>query len=165
MELSFNDQFFINGFAVVPAAAGPDPCGAALRDINAGLAIGKCLGDTAFTRSAAVCDVFNRSPALVAAVEALLGPGKKFHFTHAQIALRFPGALCLPGTFAPVPQWTRAWHIDGIDDPKSKNATGSIRNFTLLVGVCLSDCTRDFMGNLVVHNCVRVPNSWLLPLR
>jgi hypothetical protein len=27
----------------------------------------------------------------------------------AQVALRFPGALCLPGTFEPVAFWKTGW--------------------------------------------------------
>jgi hypothetical protein len=43
------------------------------------------------------------------------------------------------------------WHIDGLPAEDSGVPMGDIRNFTLLVGVCLQDVTTELAGNLVVY--------------
>jgi ectoine hydroxylase-related dioxygenase (phytanoyl-CoA dioxygenase family) len=68
-----------------------------------------------------------------------------------QVALRFPGDLCVQGTSSPLPGWSRGWHIDGLPHDLPSMPAGRIDNFSCLVGVCLSDCTADNMGNLVAY--------------
>ncbi len=78
----------------------------------------------------------------------MLGREPPFLFG-AQVALRFPGTLCVHD-FEPLPIWKQLWHIDGLPSDENGIPEGSIRNFTLLVGVCLRDVLEDMCGNLVV---------------
>ncbi len=67
-------------------------------------------------------------------------PSEKHSFPSAQIALRFPELSDItsidPG----------GWHTDGY-------RRGKTHEFSVLLGICLSDCNADFMGNLLVWPC------------
>lgn len=121
--------------------------------------------------TAIITDLLNRSPALTYAMQ-LLGPVHPTWF--GQIALRFPGDLCVEkskmGDMAPllglqkhllghepafdmssdtdyaVPRgWEHAWHVDGIMPGKQ-----TIMQFSMLLGVLLSDADDELCGNLTV---------------
>lgn len=144
-------QFFRDGFTVLRGAA-PEPAVAdALRSINAHLPRYARYGfDGTLTADASVVALL-QCPAVVDAVSRLLGPQHRFFAPAAQVALRLPGTLCLPGTFEPAPHWAAAWHVDGIDEPQQDRPRGRIANFTMLVGVALSDHAAPMMGNLIVY--------------
>ena len=100
-----------------------------------------------------VTDVFSRS-LLPFVVEHLLGGPILRHKPHGQIALRFPGDFCQPpGSFnAPyLAQHLTHWHIDGCatDHAPDQQHYGTIKNFSVLVGVLLSDVAAPVSGELV----------------
>jgi hypothetical protein len=74
--------------------------------------------------------------------ESVLGPGQIRPVRSGQIALRFPVHQDPP----PPPQP----HLDGMHAPLNGVPPGVIRNFTMLVGVLLSDVTGPYAGNLAV---------------
>jgi len=49
------------------------------------------------------------------------------------------------------PNWEDHWHIDGFPDAIKGLKTGEVRNFTMLLGVLLSEVPGDFCGNLSVY--------------
>src|SRR5205085_11018524 len=59
-----------------------------------------------------------------------------------QIALRFPGLADPPPPPKP--------HLDGMHSPNNGVPEGTIQNFTMLVGVLLSDLTGPYAGNFTV---------------
>lgn len=77
---------------------------------------------------------------VVQLLDELFGPNSVDNLTNmsAQIALRFPelvdGHHRIDGT---------SWHTDGLRQ-------GKRHPFSVLVGICLSDCMQEFAGNLLV---------------
>ncbi|KAL3908475.1 MAG: hypothetical protein SGPRY_009783 [Prymnesium sp.] len=106
-----------------------------------------------------------RDSALPCVLNALLGGGAEWYRSHcewAQISLRSPGDMCPDGEgwaagggLSPE-HWSRmvrGWHIDGCACDESKGETdhyGTIRSFSLLVGVLLADIAQPMSGELVV---------------
>jgi hypothetical protein len=45
------------------------------------------------------------------------------------------------------PNWQRSWHIDGVKEAQA----GFVLQFSLLVGVMMSDCEDELSGNLLVY--------------
>jgi hypothetical protein len=88
-----------------------------------------------------ITDLLNRTPAWSLA-ESLVGEGKIKPVGGGQIALRFPGLQDPPGPPRP--------HLDGMHSPNNGVPAGEIRNFTMLVGVLLSDLTGPYSGNFTV---------------
>jgi hypothetical protein len=99
--------------------------------------------------------------AAIALVQALIGrsPPPRPCFG-GQIALRPPGFSALPGVLSAIrasakymapPAWERAWHIDGLHNPHSGVPAGQVHNFTLLLGILLTDLPEPLMGNLTVY--------------
>jgi len=104
-------------------------------------------------------------------IESLLGSTQPVWV--GQIALRFPGFSCLEDlmdqpeiskafnflsfvmgnnskdSLTPLPDFEKNWHIDGTPDTKF-TPPGMFHNFTMLVGVLLSDVDEQFSGNLTV---------------
>jgi hypothetical protein len=138
------EQFFVNGYATVANAVEEKRCNEALRLVNKRLEKGaekkELVTEPEFT------GLFNETPTVKAAVAALLGIEQNnvpFMFA-GQLALRFPGTLCLNEfSFEPVPFWSSLWHIDGLPSKENGIAVGTIKNFTLLVGICLRDVTEE----------------------
>lgn len=120
----------------------------ALRMVNRNLGQGELPKDLRAWSDCRITSLFNESTPLRKAVGQLLGGEDRVPFIPAaQIALRFPGDFCIDGaaeSLSPVPWWSSAWHIDGLHQPPA------IDNFTLLIGVALSDVLDDFAGNLAV---------------
>jgi ectoine hydroxylase-related dioxygenase (phytanoyl-CoA dioxygenase family) len=87
-------------------------------------------------------DVFNRS-AVIPVLRELLGEGNVQEKQKVQLALRFPYPVGTKGG-TPHP------HIDGIYTPNNGVPQGTLGSFTALVGIFLTDVTRDFAGNLSV---------------
>lgn len=56
------------------------------------------------------------------------------------------------GDLTPIPHWSSFWKIDGLPAPASgpKDENHIIRNYSLLVGVFLSDITEEMSGNVTV---------------
>eukprot|EP00750_Incisomonas_marina_P012126 INCI16588.1.p1 GENE.INCI16588.1~~INCI16588.1.p1 ORF type:complete len:567 (-),score=74.46 INCI16588.1:128-1759(-) len=118
------------------------------------------------TTSRTIVDLMVASQAL-GCVQALVGaPTNRPYF--GQIALRKPGHGCLPPALVenplvqmflglppdartdrvPMPFWENFWHIDGWPSPLNGN---TVQNFTVLVGVMLSDAVLPNSGNLTVY--------------
>ena len=148
MENDSLSSFFEQGFCVLKSSVPDALVDDALRTVNHKMDSSSFASDEERDKrvwtETSITNLYNRSDALLRGVQSLLGV-RPPTLLHAQVALRFPGFLCLPGTFSPSPYWTSAWHIDGMDKPPA------IGIFTLLVGVCLRDCASDFNGNLVVY--------------
>jgi hypothetical protein len=152
-ELS-NEQrqaFFQDGFVRLPGVVPDEMVHGALAAINGSLGTqgidwhqhaGKgtapyCPG---LGREPVITDLYNASPVREYA-ESAIGRDKVLPVTGAQIALRFPS----PGPErAPVP------HLDGMHTPTNGVPAGTIGNFTMLVGVFLSEVPKPFCGNFSV---------------
>jgi len=88
----------------------------------------------------AITRLLNASP-LWSIAESVIGSEAIRPVDGGQIALRFPvsGEAHAAGP-----------HLDGMYYPNNGVPEGTIRNFTALIGVFLSDIPHDFMGNLAV---------------
>ena len=89
-----------------------------------------------------ITDLINQTPAWSLA-ESAIGEGKLHGpVGSGQIALRFPGSYDPP----PAPRG----HLDGMYSPNNGVPKGEIRNFTMLLGIVLSDVPKPYSGNLSV---------------
>lgn len=145
-------EMVAQGYTRFPGVIPPELVGNALRAINGSL--GENGIDPAqltkfraqsyapeVQRTPAITDLFNASP-LASLAEAAIGAGQVQPVEGGQIALRFPkpGAECRPAHP----------HLDGMYSPSNGVPEGTIRNFTALVGVFLSDVPTEYAGNLSV---------------
>ncbi|MBV9867635.1 MAG: phytanoyl-CoA dioxygenase family protein [Abitibacteriaceae bacterium] len=153
MKLSYaqKQEFIEKGYVKVPGVVPRAMVHEAFRAINHSVGQGMNVEDmTKFraqsycpevTRTPAITDLFNKTPALPLA-ESLIGEDKIKPVGGGQIALRFPTLKDPPGE--PVP------HLDGMYSPTNGVPKGQISNFTMLVGVMLSDVQTTYAGNLAV---------------
>lgn len=88
-----------------------------------------------------ITDLLNKTPAWALA-ESLIGEGKIRPVRGGQVALRFPGTQDPPPPPKP--------HLDGMHTPYNGVPEGVIQNFTMLVGVLLSDLHAPYAGNFTV---------------
>ncbi len=142
---------FDDGYVHLPGIVPRDRVNAALRAINGSLGergIDPAQLPTLRARSycpelqgaAEITGLLTGTP-LWATAEEAIGAGQVQPITGGQIALRFPG----PGPAAePHP------HIDGMYTPTNGVPEGTIRNFTALIGVLLSDLPTGDAGNFTV---------------
>lgn len=131
---------------------------AARGEVNRELGLGNAdtfKGKT-FPKHPALLDVFNKS-AVPLLLEQLLADARPVQGA-TQIALRFPGDNCIPGTMTTNSQHyqsvRRGWHIDGLPNkflPGVTDHFGEIHNFDVLVGVLLSSTQMQNSGELVVY--------------
>lgn len=143
--------FYQQGFLKVAGVIPPVMIEAAVRAINASLGQGIDPAQVPIYQSRSFCpelqreavitDLFTKTPALPLA-ESLIGQGKIQPVGGGQIALRFPTLQDPPNPPRP--------HLDGMHSPNNGVPAGTIRNFTMLLGVALSDVTTPFAGNLAV---------------
>lgn len=152
MELSHAQKQSLveHGYVHVPGVVPPVMVNAALRAINASVGAGMNVDDMPRLRAQSYCpelqsdpvitDLLASTPALRLA-ESAVGRGK-LRYGGGQIALRFPTMQDPPS--APRP------HLDGMYTPTNGVPEGEIRNFTMLLGVMLSDLPRPNAGNLAV---------------
>ncbi|MCB0061925.1 MAG: phytanoyl-CoA dioxygenase family protein [Caldilineaceae bacterium] len=153
MQLSYaqKQEFYEKGYIKVPGVIPQVMVDAAVRAINASLGEGMDPAAVPIYRSRSFCpelqreqvitDLFNKTPALTLA-ESLIGQGKIKEIGGGQIALRFPTLQDPPSPPRP--------HLDGMHSPNNGVPAGTIRNFTMLLGVALSDVTTTYAGNLAV---------------
>jgi hypothetical protein len=153
LELTYEQKqtLYDQGFVKLPSIVPKELVGEALRAINASL--GSEGIDPAqlptfrsqsycpeVTTTAPIVRLLNASP-LWSLAESAIGPEAIQSVQYGQIALRFPVMR----------EVTRAIpHLDGMYSPNNGVPEGTIRNFTALVGVFLSDIPHDDMGNLTV---------------
>lgn len=141
-----------NGFLLLPGAVAPELVNRALQTINYKLGEGISPENLAIYKAQSffpemqgekiITDLFNAS-SVRPTLQALLGENNVPETTGGQLALRFPRE---PGT-EPKPAGP---HIDGIYSPNNGVPKGSLRSFTALVGVFLTDINADYAGNLSV---------------
>jgi ectoine hydroxylase-related dioxygenase (phytanoyl-CoA dioxygenase family) len=153
MQLTYaqKQEFYKNGYVKLPGVVPQVMIDAAVRAINASVGQGIDPAQVPIYQSRSFCpelqrepvitDLFNKTPALGLA-ESMIGVGKIQPVGAGQIALRFPTLQDPPA--APRP------HLDGMYTPTNGVPAGTIRNFTMLLGVALSDVTMPYAGNLTI---------------
>lgn len=152
MELNLRQKQEIadKGYVQVPGVVPPLMVAEALRAINHSVGQGMNVADMNRFRSQSYCpeiqntppitDLLKKTPAWDLA-ESVIGPGRIKPPGGGQVALRFP-SRSEPGRAGP--------HLDGMYSPNNGVPEGTIGNFTMLLGVLLSDVPAPLMGNLTV---------------
>ncbi|HZT44253.1 MAG TPA: hypothetical protein VFA07_18960 [Chthonomonadaceae bacterium] len=153
MELSYaqKQDLFEQGFVKIPAVVPRIMVEAALRAINHSVGQGMNVDDMTTFRSQTYCpeitgsevitDLIHRTPVWSLA-ESGVGGGTLRPVKGGQIALRFP-------SLQDPPALPRA-HLDGMYSPHNGVPQGTIQNFTMLVGIFLSDVAQPYSGNFTV---------------
>lgn len=144
-------QLYTDGYVKIPGVVPRVMVDAAVRAINSSVGEGIDPTQVITYRSRSFCpelqqapvitDLINKTPTLAFA-ESAIGVGKIKPVEAGQIALRFPTLQDPPAPPRP--------HLDGMYTPTNGVPAGTIRNFTMLLGVALSDVTTTFAGNLTV---------------
>ena len=143
--------FYEQGFVKVKSVVPPHMVNNALRAINHSIGQGMNVADMTQFRDRTFCpeliqdpvitDLLNQTPAWALA-ESLIGMGKIQPVSKSQIALRFPEQQDQSASPSP--------HLDGMYTPTNGVTEGTIKNFTMLVGVFLSDLPSTDSGNFTV---------------
>ena len=153
MELTHlqKQAFYEQGFVKVESVVPQHMVNAALRAINHSVGQGMNVEEMPVFRDrsycpelredAAITDLLNRTPAWLLA-ESLIGTAKIRPVNNGQIALRFPTMQNQPVPPSP--------HLDGMFTPTNGVPEGTIKNFTMLVAVLLSDIPSPNSGNFTV---------------
>lgn len=153
MQLTYEQKrsIYEKGFVQVSGVIPPVMIDRAVRAINHSLGEGIDPAQVQTFRSRSFCpelqrepvitDLLNKTPALALA-ESAIGAGRTKPATAGQIALRFPTLQDPP----PPPQP----HLDGMYSPHNGVPKGQILNFTMLLGVALSEVSLPYAGNLTV---------------
>lgn len=153
MQLTYaqKQEFYQNGYVKIPGVIPQVMIDAAVRAINASVGQGIDPAQVPIYQVRSFCpelqrepvitDLLNKTPALALA-ESMIGVGKIQPVSAGQIALRFPTLQDPPSPPRP--------HLDGMYTPTNGVPAGTIRNFTMLLGIALSDVTTPYAGNLTV---------------
>jgi len=155
-------SFVGNGYMKLEQVISQDLVDAAVKEINHELGVAQGSTDQfkakTFASEDAITDLFNRS-VLPYVMARLLGDDygrMKYRQGAGQLALRFPGDACVGKTAqsneAHFKNIASHWHIDGCANGFIKGVTdhyGEVRNFDVLVGVCLSETKSENSGELV----------------
>ena len=143
-------EFRDNGFVCVPGVVPPLMVGVALRAINHSVGQGINVANMTRFRAQSYCPEIQNAPAIAGLLtktpawelaESVIGAGRIKPPGGGQIALRFP-SVDEPSPARP--------HLDGMYSPTNGVKEGTIGNFTMLLGVLLSDVPAPLMGNLTV---------------
>lgn len=136
------------GYVRVPGVVPPLMANAALRSINHSVGQGMDRADITKFRAQSYCpelqgdpvitDLLYKTPAWGLA-ESVVGAGNLSPCRGGQIALRFPRVEEPPTRIG--------CHLDGMYSPTNGVQEGTIANFTLLLGVMLSDVSGPYAGN------------------
>jgi hypothetical protein len=139
------------GYTKIPGVVPQDKVDAALRAINGSFGEGIDPEQLVTYRSRSFCPelqgdpvitgLLNETPAWSLA-ESAIGKGRIKPATRGQLAIRFP----VVGN----PELRLGGHLDGRHSPTNGVPKDDIRNFTMLVGVALSDVTTEWSGNLAL---------------
>lgn len=150
LNLRQKQDFYDKGYVAVPGVVPPLMIEEALRAINHSVGQGMDVADMTKFRVQSYCpeqqgappikDLLLKTPAWDLA-ESLIGAGRIKPPGGGQIALRFP-SRDEPGKARP--------HLDGMHSPTNGVPAGTIGNFTMLLGVFLSDVPQPLMGNFTV---------------
>ena len=146
-------DFVRDGFVHVPGVVPPRLVERARRAINHSIGLGMDRDDMVRFSAQSFCTELREDPRLVrlatapevwAHVQALVGERRVVKPVRCQIALRFPRP---EGT----PRRLDGPHIDGYHTPENGVPDdGVVRNFTMLLGVMLSDVAAPLSGNFTV---------------
>jgi len=146
-------NFVRDGFLHVPGVVPPRLLARARRAINHSLGAGIDRNDVTRLNAQSFCGELRSDPRLLrlattpavwAHVRALLGERRTAKPQRCQIALRFPRPEGVPRRLA-------GPHIDGYHTPENGVPDdGVVRNFTLLLGIMLSEVPAPFSGNFTV---------------
>ncbi len=140
-----------NGFVHIPGVVPQVMVDKALQAINHSVGEGIDKEDVITMRSRSYCTELQREPVIMdlldktpawSLAESAIGEGKVKQPSAGQIALRFPSFVDPPP--APGP------HLDGMHTPHNGVPKGEIRNFTMLVGIALSDVPQPYAGNFTL---------------
>jgi hypothetical protein len=153
-----------DGFCILPGIVSNDLVRIARAEINAELGRGFDPAEVPSMNAQSWCpelapdqiitDLFYESPLFRLVCDTMKQPadgnvalGPISHVDRGQIALRFPASEYDEHPAAQVYED----HLDGLHSSTNNVPVGSVRSFTMLVGVALSDCLEDDCGNFVVH--------------
>ena len=153
MELTTRQKqhFYDKGYVHVPGVVPRIMVDAAVRAINHSVGQGMNVEDMPILRAQSYCPELRTSPLITGLLnatptwslaESLLGAGNINPVKRGQIALRFPQLDDAPRRFG--------GHLDGIPTATNGVPPGTVANFSMLVGVLLSDLPHDFAGNFTV---------------
>ncbi len=153
MQLSYlqKQEFYKNGYLHIPGVVPKVMIDQAMRKINHSIGNGIPSDEVERLRIVSFCselrhdrcitDMLYKSPA-IDLVESLVGSGNLKPTNYGQIAIRFP--LMDDPPKVPYP------HLDGMHAPLNGIPEGIIENFTMLVGILLSEVAENNAGNLTV---------------
>ena len=150
-----------NGFVRLSGLIGPDIIRNALREVNRQIGQSQSGVDQfkakSFPSQPEITNLFNKS-GIPSLLKLLLGDKRNPYQGAGQLAIRFPGDACPPGTTETNYNHSEAvrkgWHIDGCPSnfiPGITDHYGEIHNFDCLVGVLLSTTTQENSGELCVY--------------
>lgn len=154
MELSAAElkQLHDDGYVVLPGVIPDRLCQRAIRRINRYLATANMAEEGQNYKYMAqvggsdeILDLYRATP-VPGLVRALLGPhaDRMKPMDKGHMALRFPAEDCLPGPI-------QSWHLDSLLRGDGAPTSSGPGNFTLLVGVFLSDVSTAGRGNFTVR--------------
>lgn len=156
MELTYEQKKYIydHGYLKVPGVVPRAMVDEALQAINWNVGQGMNVSDMPVYHSQSFCpevkgtpviaDIFNKTP-VFSICESLIEKGQIKETKGGQVALRFPQMRNLEQPMKPPSP-----HIDGTYAPNNGVPKDEIHNFTMLVGVYLSDVIRENAGNFTV---------------
>lgn len=139
------------GYVHIPGVIPQVMVDKALHAINHSIGEGMDKDDIVTMRSRSYCTELQREPVIMdllyktpawSLAESAIGEGKIQSTSSGQIALRFPSLNDPPPEPRP--------HLDGMHSPHNGVPKGEIRNFTMLLGVALSDVPSSYCGNFTV---------------
>lgn len=151
MTRAQKQTLFTDGYVRLPGVVPRMMVDKALQHINHSLGEGMDPAQMPIFRAQSYCRELQSSPVIVdllyatpawSLCESALGEGNILPVRGGQIALRFPTVADPPGVARP--------HLDGMYSPDNGVPEGTIKNFTALVGVLLSDVTTELAGNFTV---------------
>ena len=139
------------GFVRVPGVVPKQKVDAALRAINASFGEGIDPEQLVTFRAQSFCPELRQDPVITGLLndtpawslaESAIGKGRIKPVDRGQLAIRFP--------VAGDPELRLGGHLDGRHSPTNGVPKDDIRNFTMLLGVALSDVTEAWSGNLAL---------------
>ncbi|MEM7128510.1 MAG: hypothetical protein AAF702_19410 [Chloroflexota bacterium] len=153
MQLTYNQKQSIltQGYVHIPGVVPQVMIDKALHAINHSIGEGMDAADMRTMRSRSYCTELQKDPVILdllyktpawTLAESAIGQDKIKPTSSGQIALRFPSLVDPPPEPHP--------HLDGMHSPHNGVPKGEIRNFTMLVGIALSNVSAPYSGNFTV---------------
>lgn len=139
------------GYVRVPGVVPKIMVDQAVREINHSLGEGVDRDEVPTYRARSYCPELQNQPAIVELAtksqawelaKSLIGEDTLRPVGGGQIALRFP--------MVEEPKFTPRPHLDGMYSPLNGVPKGTVRGFSLLMGIVLRDIESDYAGNLMV---------------